>query len=407
MTCSLQLTLIAGIFAVTTVVVSRGMQLPYAVSISSVLIAVTVKLSPVQFIILVGQTLANRSTLELIVAVVLIRWLGDLMNRSGSLSRSSEFLRQIVGDLRVVAAVIPMLVGALMVPGGAILSAPSVEQLTDDIGFQPSKQAAVNLIFRHIGQICLPMSAALIMLTSITGVSLARQALFQLPIAIGIGLFSFLFYFSSVKPDTKKVMNKENGLSVLKNLIMELSPILVILVLFTLTQKIAWALVLGMIWAFGQYRLSVKELLSSFPLNDSIKSILLVIGILTIRSILQNEVMTEAFAMPLLPGYLTPAIVAFLPWIVGFFTGSVLAAASLVAPLLLPLVNTGTGAHFFCAAIFMGAFGGYLVSPIHLCLSLTSEYYHVPLNRIYRSIWAPAAAFSVSAVISGILFTIS
>jgi len=111
MTCSLQLTLIAGIFAVTTVVVSRGMQLPYAVGISSVLIAVTVKLSPVQFIILVGQTLANRSTLELIVAVVLIRWLGDLMNRSGSLSRSSEFLRQIVGDLRVVAAVIPMLVG--------------------------------------------------------------------------------------------------------------------------------------------------------------------------------------------------------------------------------------------------------------------------------------------------------
>jgi hypothetical protein len=406
MTCSLQLILIASIFAVTVVIVSRGIQLPYAVSVSAVLIAMTVKLSPFQFINLVGETLANRSTLDLLVAVVLIRWLGDLMNRSGSLSRSSELLQAIVGDLRVVAASIPMLVGLLMVPGGAILSAPSVEQLTDDMGFQPSKQAAVNLIFRHVGQIFFPMSASLLMLTSMVGVNLVHQVLHQLPIAIGIGLFSFRFYFSSVKHDIERAANREDRLSLFKALIVELSPILVILIVFALTQQIAWALMLGTVWVFCQYRLSIKEILSSFQLKASFENMLLIIGILTIRSILQNEVITEAVAIPIMRSSLTPIIISFLPWIIGFFTGSVLAAVSLVAPLLLPLINTDTGAHFFCTAIFMGAFGGYLVSPIHLCLSLTAEYYDVTLGEVYRDAWAPAGAFFVCAVISGILFEI-
>lgn len=197
MNYSFQLASIAGVFAATVVIVSRGMPLPYAVNLCAALIAVIARVSLAQFIDLVGQVLMDPITLELLVAVVLIRWLGDLMNRSGSLARSSDLLQHVVGDLRVVASIIPLLIGLLMVPGGAILSAPTVERLTDRMGLRPSRQAAINLIFRHVGQIFFPMSASLLMLTSIAGVNLARQALYQLPIGITIGLFAFYYYFSS------------------------------------------------------------------------------------------------------------------------------------------------------------------------------------------------------------------
>jgi integral membrane protein (TIGR00529 family) len=404
---SFQLALIAGVFAVTVIAVNRGTLLPYAVSLSAILIAAITRLSPGQFIVLARQVLTDRMTLDLLVAVVLIRWLGDSMNSSGSLSRSSELLERIVGDLRVVAAVIPMLLGLLMVPGGAVLSAPTVEQLTDDMNFEPSKQAAINLIFRHVGQIFFPVSASLIMLTSIVGVNLAYQSLCQLPMAVAVGLFSFHFYFSSAEYDTKGVAGSDNRLQLLKNLIIELSPILLILVIFALTQQIAWALVVGIIWTFYQSGFTVSEILASFQLKASLESMLLIIGTMIIRGILQDGIITEVFSMPAMQASFAPLIISLLPWIIGFFTGSVVAAVSIAGPLLLSLISNGTGAHFFCASIFMGAFGGYLVSPVHLCLSLTAEYYDVSLGKLYQNIWVPAGTFLACAFVSSFLFRLS
>ncbi len=406
MAYSYQVVLVAFIFAATVVVASRGTPLAYGVSVAAVLIAMTTGLSSARLIAIACHTLRESMTLNLLVAVILIRWLGDLMNSSGSLSRSCDLLQQLVGDVRVVAMVIPMLVGLLMVPGGAILSAPSVERLTNDLDLQPSKQASINLVFRHIGQICFPMSASLLMLTSIVGVNLARQVLYQLPIAISIGLLAFRFYFSSVRHDIEKDVNREGKLLLLRALIVELRPILVILILFTLTHQIAWALTLGTVCALYQYRLSMKEILSSFQLRISFESMLLIIGILTIRSLLQNEVITEAFAILISRSPMGSLIISLLPWIIGFFTGSVLAAVSLATPLLLPLINTDIGAYFFCASVFMGAFSGYMVSPIHLCLSLTAEYYEVSLGEVYRDIWVPTNISLAQAVALGILSTI-
>lgn len=405
-TCSLQLALVGGIFAATVIVVNRGMSLCYAVSLSAVLIAVTTRLPPAELLVLVGQTLADPMTLDLLMAVVLIRWLGELMNKSGSLSRSSNLLQQIVGDLRVVAAVVPMLIGVLMVPGGAILSAPSVERLTCDMDFPPSKQAAVNLIFRHIGQIFFPMSASLLMLTSIVGVNLIRQALYLLPIGVSVGLFAFHFYFSTEKGEFESVANGAERLSLFRKLIVELSPILMILVLFILTQQIAWSLVFGAIWLLYLHRFSMREALSSFQVKASLESMLLIIGTLVIRTVLQNEVITGAFAVSVLHASLIPLIISLLPWLVAFFTGSVPAAISLVTPLLLPFVSNSANAYIFCSSVFMAAFGGYLVSPIHLCLSLTAEYYNVSLGEVYQDILVPAGAFLASAVISSFLMKI-
>ena len=406
MTYSFQLALIAGIFVATVVIVNRGVPLPYAVNLCAALIALTARVSLTQFIGIVGQVLIDPRTIELLVAVVLIRWLGDIMNRSGSLTRSSDLLQQVVGDLRVVASIIPLLIGLLMVPGGAILSAPTVEQLTDDMGLRPSRQAGVNLIFRHVGQIFFPMSASLLMLTSIVGVNLARQALYQLPIGIAIGLFSFYYYFSAVEKQTGRGTDNTDNPERFRQfgaLLKELSPILVTIIIFAITQKIAWGLALGTIWALWLYRFSAKEAMSSFQLKASLESMLLIIGTLIIRGILQNEVITEAAFAPMLQLSFAPLLMCFLPWIIGFFTGSVLAAVSLAAPLLLPLLIHHPNGYLFCTAIFMASFGGYLISPIHLCLSLTAEYYEARLGEVYQDIWLPAVTFLLSAIVASLL----
>lgn len=404
MSHQLQLTLVLGVFAAIITVVSQGISLSYAVSTAAVLIAATMGLSPTELFSLTGKVLVDHLTLDVIVAVVVIGWLGALMNESGSLHQSSRLLQQLVGDFRVVAAVIPMIVGVLMVPGGAILSAPSVKLLTENMNLRPSRQAAINLVFRHVGQIAFPASASLLMLTSMAGVSLARQILYQLPLAAVIGLVAFQCYFAPEKCVIQRVTNRRERLCLLKNLLAETSPILIILGIFTLTKQISLALGLGTAWAFIQHRFSFKEALSIFPFRSSFENALLVASTLLIRAILQHQLAKEASVLPVLRTSFIPLVILIVPCLVGFFAGSVMASVSLMTPLLLPLAGTHANLHVFCALVFMSAFAGYMVSPIHLCLSLTAKYYNVSLREIYQDIWMPTGAFLVCAIVLSLLF---
>jgi hypothetical protein len=41
---------------------------------------------------------------------------------------------------------------------------------------------------------------------------------------------------------------------------------------------------------------------------------------------------------------------------------------------------------------------GQLVSPLHLCLILTNEYFKAPLSAVYRHLWLPGAFLMAGAI---------
>ena len=80
------------------------------------------------------------------------------MDKSETLPASRQ-LENLMGDRRLVSAVIPLITGRSW--SRVVLSeCPAVQRLTDNMGLHPSRQAAINLIFRHIGQIVFPLSAS-------------------------------------------------------------------------------------------------------------------------------------------------------------------------------------------------------------------------------------------------------
>ena len=288
MTHSWQFPLIAAIFAAAVLTVNRGLPLPYALNICGGLIALTIGLSPNQFLDLAWEVLTQPAAIELLLSVFLIRWLGDIMDKSGNLARAWR-LENLMGDRRLVSAVIPLITGLLMVPGGAILSAPAVQRLTDNMGLHPSRQAAINLIFRHIGQIVFPLSASFLVLTSTVGVSPVRQALYHLPIACAIGLFSFRFYFADVQRCPKSASSNPNKYAELKPLAVELSPVLVVVAVFALVHKIVLALGLGALWAVWRNRLSIQDAFATFRFKETMDSALLIVGTLVIQGIFRKD----------------------------------------------------------------------------------------------------------------------
>jgi hypothetical protein len=75
------------------------------------------------------------------------------------------------------------------------------------------------------------------------------------------------------------------------------------------------------------------------------------------------------------------ALMIFVPILVGAISGTPTMGIGIIFPLLLPLV-VGLDVHSL-TIMFAGLVSGYTISPMHLCLILTNQYYRSDLNKVY------------------------
>jgi len=73
----------------------------------------------------------------------------------------------------------------------------------------------------------------------------------------------------------------------------------------------------------------------------------------------------------------------------GFLTGVNNAFIVIAYPILLPLIQkltAGDATHFVLISVYVYVIGfaGILLSPLHLCLVLTNEYFKSSLIKVYR-----------------------
>ena len=82
-----------------------------------------------------------------------------------------------------------------------------------------------------------------------------------------------------------------------------------------------------------------------------------------------------------------------LPFIIGLVTAFSIAFLGITFPLLLPLIVPETGLNGFALLLAYGSgMIGMMLSPLHLCLVLSAEYFRAHLAEVYRYLLAPALA---------------
>lgn len=111
----------------------------------------------------VGRSLIDPDTLLLAMMVGSITLLSWIMAVSGLLDRLVQATIRLLRSAKLAVMVIPALIGALPIPGGAIVSAPLVDRPGDMLGLSPARKAAVNLVFRHANFFFLPFSSSVIL----------------------------------------------------------------------------------------------------------------------------------------------------------------------------------------------------------------------------------------------------
>ena len=342
-------------------------------------------------------TLADPSIITLALAMGVIPLLGGTMKGSGQVD-------SLVGNIRlpqrVLLPVSTALMGLLPMPGGALLSAPILERGGE--GVSDELKALINNWFRHVFILIYPLSPALIVSAKIADLDVYLAILYILPAFVLALVLGHLFYLRKIdgRPPRREGTSWL-GLSLPLMIILS-APTLDFLLkrflsmgpLATLTG-VTVALALSLVLSPVRIDLG-KTALQMKPWNFS----LIIIGMFLYLHIFRKSDARALIAgVPLSP--LTLSIAA------GFFLAVVTGRVQLPASIVLPvyLATAGKISPFLFALIYVGVYFGYIFSPVHPCLVVTCEYFHVSIRTIIGKLALPtmmifAAVFTISLFVA-------
>lgn len=327
---------------------------------------------------------------------------GYLLKEMGSLKAMVENLSRVLCDVRLQLAILPALLGMMMFPGGAVFSAPLVEEAGKYAELDKTRLVIVNVLFRHVLYLIFPLYTALIMLGEISSYSVSRFIIINIPLFLfAVAALSFSL-FRGIKQPPRKAMD----LRALPALLYSLAPLLTVLILIIAVDiYLPMAIIIGIIVALFQSR-------PAEPLAKTLKHRLYllwkginwhmtasIISIVVFKDFIveSNAIHTMVEALTS-NGFPLMLLALIIPYIVGFITGNHIAALGVSAPLFLTAAPAGQ-AFPYLALTFISGLAGYQGSPLHMCTVLTVQHFNVSLPIAVKKINLYVVPLSIIAMI--------
>jgi len=339
-------------------------------------------------------------TLRLLAIVLLIAFLGEILRKTLQLEGLIRSLGDLFLDRRWLLALMPMLIGLLPMVGGAMFSAPMVEEASQGLGLSRERRTFVNYWFRHSWETIFPLYPSLVLAAGLMGVSAQTLTRTQWPLFLATlagGVLFGLVGIGRVQATGESANSRKDTIVLLAKSIW---PIVMVLALsIALGVDLILSLLLTLVLLAVVHRLGPRQLWDlarAVPLG----TVPIIVGTMIFRTVLENsgavEAASAAFATLGIPVY---AIVFAIPMLAGLLTGLALPAFAIGFPIVLPLcgpdpVATGCG-----MLAFAGGFVGLLLSPVHLCLALTRIYFRAEWGGVYRRTVPAALLITVTAAL--------
>ena len=340
---------------------------------------------------LVSATL-DEKTLLLIAALFTILFFSNLLKETGRMNKILEGFRHILKDVRVVVALLPAMIGLMPLVGGALVSAPMVVEGSDQLKLSPERRTFINYWFRHVWEYILPTYPALILAATLVGVPVRKLGWVNLPLTPVAILSGAMIGFLGISNSKEggEVLQRTSVWELLKNLF-PLIFALVLVIGFTVELAYAFGLtILGMILF---YRIDPKTVLKALKGSLSIELLLTVVTVMGFKKVLESSQAILTISTFLSSSGVPFRLIAiFVPLIVGLMTGMTIAPIAIGFPILIPLFQNDPDFLNYMMLAFASGIAGDLLSPFHLCLVLTKDYFHAEWKGIFRLLWVPVAS---------------
>ncbi len=330
------------------------------------------------------ETCIDPVTLTLVFASFFVMLLSQLYKETGLVNVLTRSLGGFVKNSKVIVSLLPAVIGLMPVAGGALMSAPMVEAEADKLGLDEPKKTYVNVWFRHAILPIYPISPFLILTAILTETTITSLITRQIPIVIAmiaIGYFIGLRKTKNKKQDGPE--KKSNPKASFKELLYSFSPIIVtILLTALLSVNIALATLVGVVTILIITRTKATVFPKILKNRALWEVTLAAFGALLLRNATvasgASEILGNALADANLSGIV---LLATVPAVLGFVLSSPSGAIALSVPIL---AETVTFIPKTASLLYVSALLGYLLTPTHLCLAFTAQYFRCPISKSYR-----------------------
>ena len=185
------------------------------------------------------------------------------------------------------------------------------------------------------------------------------------------------------------------------NLLRASWPILLLvpLILLGLEAMIAFPLILVLLAL--QQRAKWPELKKAFKYGLDPKILFLLYAIMLYKATIESSE-TASVLISDMQAIGLPALVMLvaLPLLMGLATGFSMAFVGIALPLLVPYIASDSGVNSYALLLaYVSGMMGVLLSPLHLCLILSAEYFKANLARVYRYILPPILVIEAIAIL--------
>jgi integral membrane protein (TIGR00529 family) len=352
--------------------------------------------------------LVEPQTIHLIFALVFILLLSEIMKEAGEMRRMIDSFGVITNDLRAVVALLPAMIGLMPIVGGALVSAPLVVEASDALKLPPEKKTFLNYWFRHIWEYFLPTYPGVILASALLGVPLRTIAAYHLPLTLAAVAGGIYFGFRNVGTGKEGRGSKGWRMGV-KRVIYSLFPLLVVLfMVIALRIQLAYSLVV----AIGIELLRSRRVWGQMKgiiirTGQSAQVLISVIMVIYFKQMLETSQAVDGFHQGLSQLGVPPLILlVVLPFSIGLMTGLTIAFVGVAFPILLPIITGGNNTFVYLMLAYASGYCGVLLSPLHLCLVLTKDYFKAELRKVYHLLLAPVGVVWGVALVLFVLFAV-
>jgi uncharacterized protein len=357
-------------------------------------------------------------TLCLTIIVGLILVLSHSLERSGQMARLLESFRGLVRWPQVNLVIFPALIGLLPMPGGAIFSAPMVKNIAQDQHLSGDHLSYVNYWFRHIWEYWWPLYPGILLTTALANVDLWRLVFFTLPLTFVAVLAGYWPLRHVVVPTDSRVETGAASKS-LGPFFQNLAPIAIVIVgglglglsfsygLSGPVRSVAkelgliMALIVAIFWVWQRNGMAWPDRWRIIGQPVMLKMLYMVTSILLFKGILEDSGAVGQISQEMLRRHIAlMPISMILPFIVGVVSGITIAFVGATFPILISLIKAMGQGHLMLPYMMLAlasGFMGVLLSPLHLCLLLSNEYFETSLVPVYRHMRIPLAVLLVTA----------
>jgi hypothetical protein len=398
--------ILASLAAILTVN-KAAKNLSVALLAGSLLLALWSGHSPQSALATAAQRLFSAENGMLLAIIFLIIWLSSQMDKTG-------IMRDLVGSLRAflkprtAMAVLPAVIGLLPMPGGALFSAPLVDDADERNEVSPLLKTKINYWFRHIWEYTWPLYPGIILTTEISGLEVWQIFLVGLPLmaaSIGAG---YLFILRRARVSAGHTSPSEY------HVLRLLSPILIIVAVYALITlflpgiaALSRYLPMGIGILAAMAWLQLRRPLSggqwkAILLNGRVLKMVIIVALVRIYgAYIETPIPDGGFLMDQMRqeldtlGIPLSLLVMGIAFASGLTTGVSVGFVGASFPIAFSLLGADPSLSAMLGMLALAypfGFIGVMLSPVHVCLIVTNEHYKSSLLQSILSLVPPSAA---------------